>query len=234
MSIDERRRMFRLNRWIEPQKYRPDPMDASTAVDQDIRQVWFAGVHDDVGGGYPEPESGLSKYPLLWMIAQAKAAGLRIDDSMVNHLGWGEPRPGSDHVYVKPDPTAQLHVSLHGAWWILEWLPKREKWKEWPERKCFLGWYIPDAEPRPIPGAPLTPIPEKPIIHRSVLDRMARDPSYQPVNLPADYSIEEGPPPPLAGPAPASHRPIRRQRTCPDRIRPCPADPKAACSLPKA
>lgn len=204
MSIDERRRMFRLNRWIEPQKYRPDPFDASTAVDQDIRQVWFAGVHGDIGGGYPEKESGLSKYPLLWMIAQARAAGLRIDDSMVNHLGWGQPRPGSDHVYVKPNPTAQLHVSLYGAWWILEWLPKREKWKEWPDRKCYLGWYIPDAEPRPIPGAPLTPIPEKPIIHRSVLDRMARNPSYRPINLPADYSIEEGPSPPLVGPAPAS------------------------------
>jgi uncharacterized protein (DUF2235 family) len=204
MSIDERRRMFRLNRWIEPQKYRPDPFDPSTAVDQDIRQVWFAGVHGDVGGGYPEEQSGLSKFPLLWMIAQAKAAGLRIDDSMVNHLGWGWPRPGSNHVYVAPDPTAQLHVSLSGAWWILEYLPKREKWKEWPERKCFLGWYIPDAEPRPIPGVPLTPSPEKPIIHRSVLDRMARVPSYRPINFPADYSIEEGPSPPLAGPAPAS------------------------------
>src|SRR5665213_2145 len=118
MAIDERRRMFRLNRWIDPQKYRRDPFDASTEVAQDIRQVWFAGVHADVGGGYPEVESGLSKYPLLWMIAQAKTAGLRVDDSMVNHLGWGQPRPGSNHVYVPPSPTACLHVSLHGVWWL--------------------------------------------------------------------------------------------------------------------
>jgi uncharacterized protein (DUF2235 family) len=203
MSIDERRRMFRLNRWVDPQKYRPDPFDASTAIAQDIRQVWFAGVHGDVGGGYPEIDSGLSKYPLLWMIAQAKAAGLRVDDSMVNHLGWGWPRPPSKHVYVPPSPTGQLHVSLSGLWWILEFLPKRKKWQEWPQRKSLLGWYIPDAEPRPIPGAPLTPIPEKPVIHRSVLDRMARDSSYRPINLPADYAIEEGPSPPVAGPAPA-------------------------------
>ena len=204
MSIDERRRMFRLNRWVDPQKYRPDPFDASTAIAQDIRQVWFAGVHGDVGGGYPEIDSGLSKYPLLWMIAQAKAAGLRVDDSMVNHLGWGWPRPPSKHVYVPPSPTGQLHVSLSGLWWILEFLPKRKKWQEWPQRKSLLGWYIPDAEPRPIPGAPLTPIPEKPVIHRSVLDRMARDPSYRPINLPDpdDYAIEEGPSPPVAGPAP--------------------------------
>jgi Uncharacterized alpha/beta hydrolase domain (DUF2235) len=198
MAIDERRRMFRLNRWVDPQKFRPDPFDASTAVAQDIRQVWFAGVHGDVGGGYPEVESGLSKYPLLWMIAQAKAAGLRVDDSMVNHLGWGWPRPPSKHVYVPPSPAAELHVSLSGLWWIIEFLPKKEKYREWLQRKCFLGWYIPDAEPRPIPGAPLPPTPELPIIHRSVLDRMARDASYRPINLPADnnYSIEEGPAPP--------------------------------------
>ena len=185
MSIDERRRMFRLNRWGEPQKYRPNVFDASTAVDQDIRQVWFAGVHGDVGGGYPEPESGLSKYPLLWMIDQAEAAGLRVDRTMVNHLVWGQPRPGSSHVYVPPDPTAQLHVSLEGAWWILEYWPKREKWKEWPARKCFLGLYIPDAEPRPIP--------EGAIIHRSVLERTTKIAAYKPINMPASYAIEEMP-----------------------------------------
>jgi len=190
MSIDERRRMFRLNRWIEPQHYRPDPFAALTEVAQDIRQVWFAGVHGDVGGGYPEQQSGLSKYPLLWMIEQVKAAGLRVDDSMVDHLAWGRARPGSNHVYVPPDPAAQLHTSLEGAWWILEFLPKREKWREWPERKAFLGYYIPDAEPRPIPqGA---------IIHRSVIDRMAKVPSYRPINMltPSAYAIEEGPSPP--------------------------------------
>jgi uncharacterized protein (DUF2235 family) len=207
MSIDERRRMFRLNRWVEPQKYRPDQFNPSSAIAQDIRQVWFAGVHGDVGGGYPEIESGLSKYPLLWMIAQAKAAGLRVDDSMVNHLGWGWPRSHSDHVYVPPSPTACLHVSLYGAWWILEFWPKREKWREWPKRKCFLGLYIPDAEPRPIPGAPLTSTPEIPIIHRSVLDRMAQVPSYRPINLPTNYSIEEGPSPPAANPEPVPAAP---------------------------
>ena len=150
ISIDERRRMFRLNRWIEPQKYRPNIFDPSSAIDQDIRQVWFAGVHGDVGGGYPEKESGLSKFPLLWMIEQAVAAGLRIDRSMVNHLGWGEPRLGSNHVYVAPDPTAHLHVSLTAPWEILEWLPKKAKWREWPQRKCFLGFYLPRGEPRPI------------------------------------------------------------------------------------
>jgi uncharacterized protein (DUF2235 family) len=190
ISIDERRRMFRLNRWIEPQKYRSNIFDPSTAIDQDIRQVRFAGVHADIGGGYPETESGLSKFPLLWMIEQAAAAGLRVDRSMVNHLGWSQPRPGSTHIYVEPDPTAQLHVSLNAAWEILEWLPKRAKWREWPERKSFIGWYLPRGEPRSIP--------EGAIIHRSVIERMAKVQSYRPINMPASYTIEEGPTPPAA------------------------------------
>jgi uncharacterized protein (DUF2235 family) len=188
IAIDERRRMFRLNRWTEPQKYRPNIFDVPSAIDQDIRQVWFAGVHCDVGGGYLENESGPSKFPLLWMIEQATAAGLRGDPDMINHLCWGLPRKGSDHTYVPPSATADLHNSLTGAWEILEWLPKAEKYREWPERHCVLGWYLPRGEPRPIP--------EGAIIHRSVFDRIAAKPSYRPVNMPKIYSVEPNPTPP--------------------------------------
>jgi uncharacterized protein (DUF2235 family) len=189
ISIDERRRMFRLNRWTEPQNYRPDIFDPSSAIDQDIRQVWFAGVHAEVGGGYPEDQSRPSKFPLLWMIDQAAAAGLRVDRSMVDHLGWGLPRKGSNHVYVAPSSTAPLHNSLTAGWEILEWLPKRKKWREWPERQCFLGWYLPRGEPRPIP--------EGAIIHQSVVDRMAKVPTYRPINIPSSYTTEPEPTPPI-------------------------------------
>jgi uncharacterized protein (DUF2235 family) len=63
-ALDERRRMFRLNRWTEPQSFIANPFDkASAAINQDIKQVWFAGVHADIGGGYPEEESGLHAKP---------------------------------------------------------------------------------------------------------------------------------------------------------------------------
>lgn len=188
ISIDERRRMFRLNRWTEPQKYRSNPFDASTAVDQDIRQVWFAGVHADVGGGYPENQSGLSKFPLLWMLTEARAAGLHMDQTLIDHLAWGTPMPPSKHEYVPPNALAQLHNSLTAAWEILEWLPKSDKWKEWPERKSFLGYYLPRGEPRLIP--------EGATIHRSVLERLEKDPTYRPINMPTSYKVEELTPPP--------------------------------------
>ncbi len=41
-----------------------------------MKQVWFCGMHSDVGGGYRE--QGLSDVPLLWMLSEAREHGLRI------------------------------------------------------------------------------------------------------------------------------------------------------------
>ena len=77
ISIDERRCMFRLKKWDDPQTYKHNRFNDAHAEPQDILQVWFAGVHADIGGGYPEKQSGLSKYPLLWMIDEATKCGCR-------------------------------------------------------------------------------------------------------------------------------------------------------------
>ena len=47
--------------------------------------------------------------------------------------------------------AGELHNSMSAAWRVLEYLPKSAKYKEWPERKVFLGFYIPDCEPRAHP-----------------------------------------------------------------------------------
>jgi hypothetical protein len=41
-----------------------------------VTQVWFAGVHSNVGGGYPD--DSLSRVSLRWMAEQAKKSGLRL------------------------------------------------------------------------------------------------------------------------------------------------------------
>jgi uncharacterized protein (DUF2235 family) len=185
ISIDERRRMFRLNRWTSPQSFVSNPFD-KTAVprQQDIKQVWFAGVHADVGGGYPEAESGLSKFPLDWMIKEAEAHGLKINVPLRNHIVRGRARAGSRSIYAKPDPTAKLHVSLGWQWRPLEWIPKSRKWQEW-KRPRLLGYYFPNGEPRKIEEQG-----HKPVIHKSVLERMTEIPAYQPVNFPTAYQVE--------------------------------------------
>ena len=40
-----------------------------------LQQVWFTGMHADVGGGYPD--ESLSYVSLLWMMEEAERAGLR-------------------------------------------------------------------------------------------------------------------------------------------------------------
>lgn len=183
IAIDERRCMFRLKQYRDPQdywsnRYVPD----EKKVPQDILQVWFAGVHGDIGGGYPEAESGDSKYPLIWMIEEAAKAGLKFNTSTVNQLAFGVPRKNSPFHYVAPAYTGKtgvLHDSMTAAWRVLEYLPKKAKYKEWPERKVYFGFYIPDCEPRVIP--------EGAHVHESVLKRMAVEPDYRPVNMPKDY-----------------------------------------------
>jgi uncharacterized protein (DUF2235 family) len=68
VAIDERRAFFRSHLWRKPS-------DASRPYGpRDVKQVWFPGVHADVGGGYPEAESGLSKLALQWMLDEARAS----------------------------------------------------------------------------------------------------------------------------------------------------------------
>ncbi|QQO18516.1 DUF2235 domain-containing protein [Bradyrhizobium diazoefficiens] len=192
IAIDERRRMFRLNKYEEPQefwsnRYVPD----EKKLPQDILQVWFAGVHGDVGGGYPEAESGDSKYPLIWMIAEAEKAGLNFNPATVKQLAFGVQRKNSPFKYVEPaymGKTGVLHDSMTAGWRLLEFFPKRATYKEWPERKVFFGFYIPDGEPRIIP--------EGAHVHESVLKRMGSEPDYRPVNMPKDYLTVPMPVPP--------------------------------------
>ena len=48
-----------------------------------LEQRWFPGVHSNIGGGY-DPD-GLANFPLLWMLAEARACGLEIDSEYLGH-----------------------------------------------------------------------------------------------------------------------------------------------------
>jgi uncharacterized protein (DUF2235 family) len=51
-------------------------------LDEDlVEEMWFAGTHSDVGGGYSD--SGLSAFPLQWMIERAKWVGLVFHDNEI-------------------------------------------------------------------------------------------------------------------------------------------------------
>jgi uncharacterized protein (DUF2235 family) len=180
IAIDERRSMFRLSKWRESQMFQPNRFDKTKTSQhsQDIKQVWFAGVHSDVGGGYPEKDSGISKFPLLWMIDEAKKHGLLVTTATVNQLARGHQRKDSPFAYEPPCITCEPHNSMTAGWRLLEWVPKPDRFKEWTRPSAF-GYYVPKAEPRRIP--------DNALIHQSVFDKIASMPTYRPENIPARY-----------------------------------------------
>ncbi len=180
-AIDERRRMFRLSRWKDPQPFKVHPfVKTEDAADQDIKQVWFAGVHADIGGGYPEDESGAAKYPLEWMVDEAREHGLTFRETMVKRLVRGEnPKnvaEDSDRHYTEPSAKAELHNSMTFWWRLLEYVPKKKTQHDNPAVKKKGGFYLPLKEPRYIP--------DDAIIHPSVLERVELNDGYDPGNLP--------------------------------------------------
>jgi len=108
MAIDERRAFFRRHLWGE-------------RGPRDVKQVWFPGVHCDVGGGYPEAESGLSNIALEWMVDEAEAAGLKVDQARRAEILGRAAEPGG----TAPTAPAVAHESLKGWWHLAEYVPKK-------------------------------------------------------------------------------------------------------------
>ena len=183
MSIDEARYMFRLDPWVEDQSFKPNPQSKDTGTKQDCLQVWFAGHHGDVGGGNLRADSGLSQYPLCWMIKEAMKAGLLFNTRMVDYVALGIPyTEGTEYNYPKPDPAARIHASRRSGWAVLEWLPKLARYREWKgkgKRTSILGVYIPRWEPRPVP--------ENAFVHESAIIRRDAAGSYDPKNFPSTH-----------------------------------------------
>jgi uncharacterized protein (DUF2235 family) len=78
LAVDDERHTFHPvlldERHEEPVDAGKKPVDHT---DQErVTQVWFAGVHSNVGGGYPD--DALAHVSLLWMAAEAAKKGLRL------------------------------------------------------------------------------------------------------------------------------------------------------------
>lgn len=89
LAIDDERKTFHPILW-----------DADVLPYQTIKQVWFCGMHTDVGGGYEEQE--LSDIPFVWMKKQAVNNGLRIYSS--------------NSVSIRGDVNGHMHNSRGKGW----------------------------------------------------------------------------------------------------------------------
>lgn len=92
LAVDEKRRQFPPTLWTTP-----------ASPGQIVEQVWFCGVHCDVGGGYERP--GLADITLHWIMARARALGLAFD-------------------FIPAVDQATALLPLHQSWDILWGLPQ--------------------------------------------------------------------------------------------------------------
>jgi uncharacterized protein (DUF2235 family) len=123
LAVDERRAPFEPSLWA----YKPKPEQKM------VEQVWFPGVHSDVGGGYGSKPGDplLSDLALDWMISRAKLAGLEFDANVIGlHKTNGQPTAELHNSmtaiyhlqppHVRPiavdDPTQSLHPSVVQRW----------------------------------------------------------------------------------------------------------------------
>lgn len=153
LALDERRETFAPTLWGargERTKY--------------VREVWFPGVHSNVGGGYAEAH--LSDLALFWMLQQAKAAGLSFDPAAVESVD----SPAAIAAVRAAVPTAVM----------------RDSYTEFLKSFDLVGRTLAKvkwgAAPRGIaPGQ---------LIHEAVLERMQQAPGYTPVaRLPDGSSL---------------------------------------------
>lgn len=107
LAIDERRCEFPPTLWT-----------SAPAAGQTIQQVWFCGVHSDVGGGEPMKDSGpntaLSDITLAWMMQKAQSLGVTF-------------LPAALAQYTFPLDSKYALDQLHDSWNPLWGFPNRRK-----------------------------------------------------------------------------------------------------------
>ena len=106
LSLDEKRDDFEATVWNKEK----DQQEGYDPSEYNLKQVWFAGTHTDVGGGYPpdkEDNTHLSDIPMMWMLKEAqKEINLELDAFL----------PVKKE---KQNPLAKQHDSLTGIFALL-------------------------------------------------------------------------------------------------------------------
>ncbi len=102
LALDEERTTFHPQVWDETGA-NPANGDAAAAgnargrfiKNERLSQVWFSGVHTNVGGGYPD--DALAYIPFVWMITEAQRCGLKFKSDYANQP------PNPDLMIADPD-----------------------------------------------------------------------------------------------------------------------------------
>ncbi|KAF8323259.1 hypothetical protein DL93DRAFT_665633 [Clavulina sp. PMI_390] len=127
----------------------------------DIKEVWFAGGHGDIGGGttsdFEEPSS-LSNITLRWMLKEVfkSGSGILFDSEALSYYKLRLPK--EDELWSDPDADTRLycvgrekdvksasHIASPLKWGVLEFLPVLER------KQAEAGWILAPQYVPPFP-----------------------------------------------------------------------------------
>jgi len=95
VSLDDERTTFHPVLWDEhgEKPAAPDPNTGKRHTRSErLSQVWFTGVHSNVGGGYPD--DALAHIPLCWIMTEAEHCGLKFKPGCLDRLKWARDKDG--------------------------------------------------------------------------------------------------------------------------------------------
>lgn len=168
LALDEQRQTF------EPMLWNEDGQRLAEHIrDESLSQVWFSGVHSDVGGGYPD--DSLSLVPLCWMLEQADQNGLQFVQAEWDRLRAAADLAGPQHDSRRAVGAFYRYQPRH-----LETLCNEQKpgFMNWVR-----SWFLSDVQMNEVKVL-------RPKIHHTVFDRIiGGGDAYAPINLPAGYAI---------------------------------------------
>ncbi|CAN5272147.1 DUF2235 domain-containing protein [soil metagenome] len=143
------------------------PPTATHIMEEQLTQVWFAGMHSDVGGGYPD--DAMSYVPLNWIIGQTGPHLIFQSQKLAEYAAAAR-------------LAGVMHDSRRGFSSYYRLLPRKIEKLTRPQA----GWQTRRSK------APIQNMVEitRPKIHHSVFDRiMAGGWDYSPIVLPNTYAV---------------------------------------------
>jgi uncharacterized protein (DUF2235 family) len=153
----------------ERDAFHPVPWDEPRGIDrQRIKQVWFAGAHADVGGGYPD--DSLAYVSLAWMMEEARLAGLELREDRV----------------VEANRVANAFGPIHD--------PRAGFGSYYRYQPRIVGAYVeppePGTESQEDPELKNQGLNQCAWVHQSVFYRIAAGTDgYAPITLPKDFRV---------------------------------------------
>ena len=108
VALDDARTTFHPVLWTEHGEKR-----VSNVRDERLSQVWFAGMHSNVGGGYPD--DGLAHVSLVWMMEEAAAVGLEFKNGSA----------AIDEARLSSDQDGRLYDSRRGVGGYYRYGPRK-------------------------------------------------------------------------------------------------------------